>query len=195
MLFKLLVAGTPVGLWWVCQDVRSVPVFGDEFDRYAVCLTPEESALLKQASSAGLRDPAQLLASAFYRSPAFAIERVSLALLSWEWNSNGDLYAREWKVGSSVGGFFTVVRRTRNSINLAFDMSKRSGQSELVVARDGEALQFASHLSGERDSATIRAASFFHGLYSRVLLAGAKFKLMRDARYIVDTAANKNRHS
>jgi hypothetical protein len=44
-------------------------------------------------------------------------------------------------------------------------------------------------MSGARDTAVMRVMGGFHGVYSRVLLAGAKFKLMRDAHYIVDTAA------
>jgi hypothetical protein len=189
MLFKVVLAGSPVALWWACSDVRSVAIAGDEFDRYAVSLTPEESALLKRASAAGLRDPAQLLASAFYRSPSFAVERLGLLLLTWHWESNGELYARDWKVGSSVGGVFTVVRRSRTSMNLAYDLGQRTGQSELVVAGGGQELQFATYMSGARDTAVMRVMGGFHGVYSRVLLAGAKFKLMRDAHYIVDTAA------
>ena len=190
-MFKLLAVATPVGLWWATSDVQRLAVAGDEFDRYGVTLSDAEGALLKEAAAAGLRDPVQLFASAFYRSPSFALERVGLALLWWEWNSNGDLYGREWKVGSSVGGVFTVVRRSRTVVNLAFDMGRRSGQSELAVA--GRQLQFATYLSDAEDGALIRAMGVFHGVYSRVLLAGAKFKLMRDARSIVE--AGKGRHS
>jgi hypothetical protein len=72
-------------------------------DRFTVPLSLEQRELLSKASSVSLRDPVQLYASAFYRSPTFALERWLI------WRTGSELlYRSDWEVGTNVGKMFTV---------------------------------------------------------------------------------------
>ncbi len=188
-MFRVLLVAAPAGLWYLTSDVHRVPTEAKEFDRYAVPLSTDENNSLKRAVALSRRDLAQLFASAFYRSPSFAPERIALAVASWDWESNHDLYTRPWVPGSSVGNLFVVARRSRNAVTMSFKLGKRNGSAELLV-KDGE-LQYATALAKTSDDLLWGTLGAVHGVYSRILLAGAKFKLMRDTQLILNQADHK----
>jgi hypothetical protein len=109
----VILLSIPAAMTYFCKDVRclwsEVSDDGTSYsDRFAVSLSAEERELLSKASSAGLRDPVQLYASAFYRSPTFALERLLIGAYFRCWQTNSELYRSDWNVGTTVGGLFRV---------------------------------------------------------------------------------------
>jgi hypothetical protein len=184
--------GVPLTAWLVyaCRGVTSLPVShtapSSQLDHFTVPLSPDEQRLLARALTSSQRVHSQLGASAFYRSPAFAPERVALAMAFRSYDSDDELRSREWNRQQRVSGGFEVVYRDTHSVRLQlgpFVTEFTVYPSELVLA--------THHLDPRLDRARLdwRMASVVHRAYSRVLLAGAKWKLMRDCAHIDVTRA------
>merc|ERR1711916_325877 len=82
-MYRLSLVAAPVGIWYAVKNVERVAVRGGEYDRYAITFDEWEQATVERAFEVAKgRQPSQLIASAFYRSPAFALERVGLGYSS-----------------------------------------------------------------------------------------------------------------
>ena len=186
----ILFVGVPLGVAFACRNVTRVSQSSNPFrDLYAIELSKEEASLLAKASAEGLRQPIQLFASAFFRSLPFGLERLVLLVVTRTWNSNSELFSSSWEK-QNVAGIFNVIEKGPENVALSFSFDSGAtigGISRLAVK--GSRLEFGSELSKGVDPGAV--PSFFHGLYSRMLLAGAKFKLMRDAQHVVEAAANR----
>lgn len=177
-MYRLSLVAAPVGIWYAVKNVERVAVRGGEYDRYAITFDEWEQATVERAFEVAKgRQPSQLIASAFYRSPAFALERVGLGVFFWAYDSNHDLFHRSWDVGQQVSGSFEVVFRDEHRTQL------RLGAFTTEVRLDAKRVEMATYVDGslvDVDAMSFRAASVVHQLYSRLLLAGAKFKLLDD---------------
>ncbi len=173
----LFFVGVPLGgLTFLCWDVKQVFVRSTPpiEDRYSIELTAEERSLIKTASVVGMRNEVDMVASAFYRSPSFALERLLLTCLSQTWNSNAELFRSSWDLTDQVAGFFTVTSKGKDSVGLSFKFpgGKSGGMSHLAIKDNS--LEFGTSLQNVNPNIV---ASFLHGIYSRVLIAGCKFKV------------------
>lgn len=190
MLKVLAIASVavPTGLLWAVRDVSRIAIVGAEHDRFSVPLLASEAALLTGAASIARRDRTQLFASAFYRSLSFAPERYLLAAVTRRVDSDAELLARQWSPGDCVSGAFEVRDKTAERIALGFRLGPPNRFLSVLEVRSNS-LEFASHIQGiAMDTWHMKLATVFHLAYSRLLLAGAKHRLMRDAKRIVDRA-------
>jgi hypothetical protein len=183
-MLKYSLLAVPAGVYYLTHEVEKIKPVGNEFDRYRVAFSEEEKELLQNAFQkiGSSRSPSQLMASAFYRSPSFAFERVFLGLFFLGYDKNADLFTREWKKGEKVSNSFTVETITNHQISLNLGVFT----TELFFGNLPE-LQFATFVNDSdlTESMTFRSLIWAHGIYSRALLAGAKFQLIRDLKSVV----------
>ena len=174
---------TPFGLYFASKDVTSERGAGAH-DRFSISFNDAEKAKLGRVLRLTSRNPSQFAASAFYRSPAFSLERILLGVIFVEYQSNHELYTRNWTTGETVSGAFMVVSRSPTSL-----LSVSNGFGTLIGLYNDKMI-LSSHIPISIDQSTLwwKIASTFHNGYSRVLLAGAKWKLFGDVDKILSSS-------
>ena len=182
-MLKYLLLAAPPAVYYYTAEVEAMSVKSGEYDRYRVRFTDEEKVVVQQAFAkiGSARSPAQLMCSAFYRSPSFAFERLMLAALYWKLDKNQDLFVADWKLGDTVSNSFRVAETSHHQTRL--DLNEFS--TELFFGNSPE-LQMATYVRElDTNSLMFRSLSLFHNVYSRCLLAGAKYQLLRDLKAVL----------
>ena len=183
-MLRLVLAASPIGLYLSQRRVESRPPASGYSDRYVICFTPEETQKVRRALRVSKREPSQLAASAFFRSPAFSLERVLLGVLFFEYQSNHELLHRDWNKGQTVSSKFAVVKRTPN---MTRHFSEPYFITELSLSENeiGISSRILEKAPISKEGPVWAVASYFHSAYSRVLLAGAKWKLFGDIDTVI----------